>query len=277
MEVHAHAVAQAREHAEDDTGDLAPALDHVGGVDEEDVAGLERGEAVERELHGVDGLIAGPGGQGELRLWIDGDQVGVGRGRARDVGRPARAQLEDAQGRLVAQEREEQLGVAGAVERVVEAERRGDGEGGDVRAEGVGDERRLRIEAEAQAGQVETPLPGRVAGGGHSGERAVGPARHDVEPEPSGRAGGGAGGEALQAGAAGVGHARQFRDRLTAARRPRPRPSRRSAPAGSGGSAPAPGTPRRRAAAPPSPRARRRSRGGRPRAPGRRSRCRGAG
>ena len=38
MEVHAHAVAQAREHAEDDAGDLAPALDHVGGVDEEDVA-----------------------------------------------------------------------------------------------------------------------------------------------------------------------------------------------------------------------------------------------
>jgi hypothetical protein len=137
--------------------------------------------------------------QGELGLGVDGDEVRLGGGGLGHVSRPARAKLEHARGVRVAQEREEQLGVAGAVERVVEPERLRDGEGGQVLLERVAHEPDLPVQVQAQPGQVHAAAPRRVARVGHVGERRVDPLRDDVEALAGSDRSGGAGGEGAQA------------------------------------------------------------------------------
>ena len=85
----------------------------MGGVDEEEVAGVEGGEAVERELHGVDGL------------WIDGDEIGVQCGRARDVGDQPEPSSRMRSGGSWRRRARSSSASPGPVEGVVEAERRG--------------------------------------------------------------------------------------------------------------------------------------------------------
>ena len=189
VDLHPHAGGELRQHLEQEAVHLAAELDHVGGVDEQDVAGVQLPEPFDRQVPGVGPLEAPDAAQGrrhlDPRLGVDRQDLHrralvdvPGAGRGRDPRGEARAQLQHTLRLRVADHRVQELSVAALVQPVPDLNGR---HLRDEAAETGLDEvhRPVAVDLEIRA-----PGPDRVGLGRDLGDHAVHVRHRHVLPQP---------------------------------------------------------------------------------------------